>query len=64
VDNGDIASHEPFQAKERHAFRGQCFAIIRATGATGPITLTASAPDRAPASITIPTAALQTASHQ
>jgi len=54
VDNGDNSSHEPFQAKDRHAFHGQCFAIIRATGATGPITLTASAPSRTPASITIP----------
>jgi beta-galactosidase len=55
VDNGDNSSHEPFQAKDRHAFQGQCFAIIRATGATGPVTLTASAPNLTQASITIPT---------
>jgi len=55
VDNGDETSHEPFQASERHAFRGQCFAILRATGASGPITLTASGQGLAPASITIQT---------
>ena len=61
VDNGDNYSHEPFQAKERHAFQGHCFAIVRATGATGTITLTASAPGRTPASISIPIQAAQTA---
>jgi beta-galactosidase len=57
VDNGDNSSTEPFQAKERHAFHGVCFAIIRATAATGPITVSASAPGRAPATISIPTQA-------
>jgi beta-galactosidase len=53
VDSGDIASHEPFQATERRLFRGRCFAIIRATAASGRITLTASAPSLKAASITI-----------
>jgi len=61
VDNGDNSSTEPFQASQRHAFHGHCFAILRATAATGPITLTATAPGRAPATISIPThAALNT----
>ena len=55
VDNGDNSSTEAFQATQRHAFLGHCFAIIRATAATGPITLTASAPGRTPATISIPT---------
>jgi beta-galactosidase len=53
VDSGDIASHEPFQASERRLFRGRCFAIIRATAASGRITLTASALGLKTASITI-----------
>jgi beta-galactosidase len=59
VDNSDNSSQESFQAKQRHAYQGRCFAIVRATGAGGTITLTASAPGRAPASITIPTQAPQ-----
>lgn len=43
VDSADNASHEPFQASARKAFRGWCVAVLRATGA-GRITLTASAP--------------------
>jgi beta-galactosidase len=42
VDNGDIASHEAFQATERHAYQGRCVAIIRAKG-SGEITVAASA---------------------
>jgi beta-galactosidase len=57
VDNGDNATQEPFQTTQRHAYNGRCFAIIRATGASGPITLTATAPGRPPASVTIETAA-------
>ena len=43
VDNADITSHEPFQASERRAYHGQCIAIVRRTGASGPITVTAAA---------------------
>jgi beta-galactosidase len=57
VDNGDNSSTEPFQAKERHAFHGHCFAIVRATGAGGPMTISASAAGRATAVISIPTQA-------
>lgn len=42
VDNGNKASHESFQASERRAYHGTCFAIIRATDASGKITLKAS----------------------
>ena len=43
VDNGDCLSTEPFQASERKAYGGYCAAIIRATAATGKITVTAEA---------------------
>ncbi|UKT64204.1 glycoside hydrolase family 2 TIM barrel-domain containing protein [Pedobacter mucosus] len=32
VDNGDIASHEMYKAKQRHAYDGTCAVIIKATG--------------------------------
>jgi beta-galactosidase len=43
VDNGDLTSHEPFQASERHAYHGRCVAIVRASAPTGTITVSASA---------------------
>lgn len=43
VDNGDCASHEPFQATARHAYMGQCVAILKATPGAGPLTLIATA---------------------
>lgn len=42
VDNGDNASHEPFQASSRSAYEGRCIAILRAT-ATGRISVSAAA---------------------
>jgi beta-galactosidase len=43
VDNGDNASHEPFQAAERHAYEGECVAFVKATAPAGRIVLTARA---------------------
>jgi beta-galactosidase len=43
VDNADNASHEPFQANERHAFQGKCVAFVKASALSGKIILTASA---------------------
>ena len=57
VDSADNASHEPFQAAARHAYQGQCVALVKATAAAGAIELTASAPGLASSSITIKTAA-------
>ena len=51
VDSGDNASHEPFQASERRAYQGRCFALVRATAPEGAITVTASAPGLAAASV-------------
>jgi beta-galactosidase len=53
VDNGDNSSHESFQATSRHAYQGRCLAIVKATGNSGKITLTASAPELTPASVQI-----------
>jgi beta-galactosidase len=52
VDNGDIASHEPFQASQRHAYQGRCIAIIQ-TPSDGQITLTASAPGLSEGTVSI-----------
>jgi beta-galactosidase len=43
VDNSDIASHEPFQAKTRRAYDGIAVAYVRATSKTGALRVTASA---------------------
>ena len=53
VDNGDNASHELFQTNSRHAFQGECIAMIKAKTPTGPITVTATSPGLRAGSITI-----------
>jgi beta-galactosidase len=52
VDNGDNASHELFQTNSRHAFQGECIAMIKAKTSTGRITVTATSPGLRPGSIT------------
>jgi beta-galactosidase len=44
VDSADNASHEPFQAGERHAFQGKCVAFVKASAPSGKMVVTASAP--------------------
>ena len=44
VDSGDNSSHESFQAGARHAYQGQCVAILQSTASPGEITLKAAAP--------------------
>ena len=53
VDSADNADHDSFQAKQRRAFEGRCFALIKANKSTGQITVTASAPGLVGAKITI-----------
>ena len=55
VDNGDPASHEPFQANHRRAFNGLCLAIIQATTAPGTIQAKASTPRMVAASVVVKT---------
>jgi len=52
VDSGDNSSHEPFQASQRRAYQGLCFAMLKARS-RGRITITASASGLASASVTI-----------
>jgi beta-galactosidase len=53
VDNANNASHELFQASERHVFKGRCVAFVKAAAPSGKITLTASAPGLTADSATI-----------
>jgi beta-galactosidase len=53
VDSADNASHEPFQATERRAYQGRCFALIKARASSGKITLSATAPGLSGTFITI-----------
>jgi beta-galactosidase len=53
VDSGNNSSHEPFQASQRRAYQGLCFAMIKATNSSGQITITASAAGLASGSVTI-----------
>jgi beta-galactosidase len=53
VDSGSNSSHEPFQASERHAYQGQCLAIVKANAGTGRITVTATSPGLAAATLNI-----------
>jgi beta-galactosidase len=56
VDNGNMIDHDPFQATERKVYDGNAVAIVRATGASGKVTVTATADGVAPASVTLATA--------
>ncbi len=53
VENGHIASHEPFQGAQRRAHRGVCYAILRSTAPSGKITISASADGLTMSSITL-----------
>ena len=51
TDSGDLATHEAFQSNCRHAFHGQCLALVKATAEAGEIQLTATAPGLAASTI-------------
>ena len=53
VESGDNTSHQPFQASERRAYQGRCFAILKAAAASGRITIAASASSLKSNSLTI-----------
>ena len=63
VDNGDNSSHEKFQASQRRAYQGLLFAMIKAKASRGRITITASAPGLASASVTLTAVARSISSH-
>jgi beta-galactosidase len=56
VDNGNMTDHDPFQATERKVYDGNVTALLRASGSSGKMTVTASADGVAPASVTLTTA--------
>lgn len=55
VDNANRQSHEPFQARERRAHRGEAIAILKATASKGKLQLKASAPGLEDGEVTIET---------
>ena len=53
VDNGNMMDHDPFQATERKLYNGNAVALLRATGTSGRITVTASADGVPTATLTL-----------
>ncbi len=53
VDSAGNSSSEPFQASERKAYQGRCYAMIKARGSRGKITVSASAAGLIGASVSI-----------
>jgi beta-galactosidase len=53
VDNGNMINHDPFQATERKLYDGNAVALLRATGTSGRITVTASADGIPTATLTL-----------
>jgi beta-galactosidase len=53
VDSANNNSHEAFQAHQRKAFQGRCFAMLKAKASAGQITLEATAPGLKSSSIII-----------
>jgi beta-galactosidase len=56
VDNGNLMDHDPYQAAQRKLYLGNTLAILRATGASGTVTVTATADGVPPATLTLTTA--------
>jgi beta-galactosidase len=52
VGNGNPADHDPDRANERNAFNGHCITIIQADPQAETLTLTATSPGLAPATVT------------
>jgi beta-galactosidase len=53
VDNGNFRDLDPYQATQRKVYFGNALALVRATGSTGHVTVTASADGVQPASVTL-----------
>jgi beta-galactosidase len=53
VGNGDPTGHESDKGSSRRAFSGLCMALVQSTKTAGNITVEASSPGLAPASVTI-----------
>jgi beta-galactosidase len=57
--NGDPTNHESDKSSSRKAFSGLCMALVQSTKTAGDITVEASAPGLAPASVTISSKAVK-----
>jgi beta-galactosidase len=53
VDNGNIASHERYQALTRQVYQGQCIAIVKANAASGQVALKVTAPGLTDGTLTL-----------
>ncbi len=53
VDNGNFRDLDPFQATQRKVYFGNALALVRATGSSGRVTVTADADGMQPASVTL-----------
>ena len=58
VDNGNMRDTDPFQATQRKLYEGNALAILRATGDSGKVTVTATTEGIPPATLTLTTAPL------
>jgi beta-galactosidase len=58
VDNGNMTDHDPYQATQRKTYFGNALALVRATGSSGKVTVTATADGLPPATLTLNTAPL------
>ena len=56
VDNGNLTDHDPYQATQRKLYFGSTLALLRATGSSGKVTVTASVDGVPAASLTLTTA--------
>jgi beta-galactosidase len=56
VDNGNMMDHDPFQWTARKVYYGNALALLRATGTSGTVTVTATADGLPPATLTLTTA--------
>ena len=53
VDSGNMIDHDPFQAPDRRLYDGRVAALLRATGSSGRIIVTATADGATPATFTL-----------
>jgi beta-galactosidase len=58
VDNGNMMDHDPFQATQRKTYLGNAEALVRATGSSGKVTVTATADGVPSATLTLTAAPL------
>jgi beta-galactosidase len=53
VDNGNFTDHDPYQATQRKVYYGNALALVRATGTSGHVTVTANAAGVPQSSVTL-----------